>query len=82
MAAGFEAQGKFVEAADHYGKAAELAKFVMEKGQFQSSQARDLMLAGKSADAKKIWEALSKDESLPFAQEAQVRIGEIIGAAK
>ncbi len=82
IAAGFEAQGKFVEAAEHYGKAAAAAKFALEKGQLQSSQARSLMLAGKPDEARKIWEQLTKDESLPFAQEARVRLGEILGAAK
>ncbi len=82
IAAGYEAQGKFVEAAEHYGKAAGLAKLASDKGQMHSSQARSLMLAGKPEEAKKIWEELAKDESLPFAQEAQVRIGEIVGAAK
>ncbi len=82
IAAGYEAQGKFAEAADHFGKAAAASKFALEKGNLQSSQARALMLAGKSAEARKVWEELSKDESLPFAQEAQVRLGEIIGAGK
>lgn len=82
LAAGYEAQGKFADAAVHYGKAASVAKFALEKGQFLSSQARSLGLAGKPADARKIWEELSKDESLPFAQEAQVRLGELAGIAK
>ncbi len=82
IAAGYEAQGKFAEAGEHYGKAAGLATQAMEKGQMQSSQARALMLAGKPDEAKTIWEDLSKDESLPFAQEAQVRLGEIAGAKK
>lgn len=82
LASGFEGQAKYPEAAEHFGKAAGLAKFPMEKGQFLSSQARTLMLANKLADATKIWLELAKDESLPFAQEAQVRLGEIAGAAK
>ena len=82
IAAGYEAQNKFVEAAEHFGKAAALAKFPMEKGTFLSSQARALMAGNKPADARKIWEELTKDESLPFAQEAQVRLGEIVGSAK
>lgn len=82
IAAGYEAQSKFVEAAEHFGKAAALAKFPMEKGTFLSSQARSLMSGNKPAEARKIWEELAKDESLPFAQEAQVRLGEIVGSSK
>ena len=82
IAAGYEAQRKFVDAAEHFGKAAVLAKFPMEKGTFLSSQARALMAGGKLAEARKVWEELTKDESLPFAQEAQVRLGEIVGSSK
>ena len=82
IAMGYEAQGKREEAAAHYGKAAELAKFDAEKAQYQASQARHLMAAGKSAEAKAIWEQLSQREDLPVYQEARVRLGEIQGAAK
>ena len=40
-------------------------------------QARSLMAAGKNADAKKIWEELSKLEGEPVQQEATVRLGEL-----
>lgn len=82
LAVGYEAQGKFAEAADHYGKAAGLAKFPVEKGQYQSSQARAFMSAGKSAEAGKLWLELSKSDNLSFSQEAQVRLGEIAGLKK
>lgn len=81
-AAGYEAQGKFDLAAEHYGKAAAAAKFPLDRASNQANQARSLTSAGKNAEAKKIWEELAKDESLPFAQEAQVRLGEIAGAGK
>ena len=82
IGSGYEAQSKFVDAAEHFGKAAALAKFPMEKGTFLSAQARALMSGNKPAEARKVWEELRKDESLPFAQEAQVRIGEIVGSSK
>ena len=82
IAAGYEAQSKFVDAAEHFGKAAALAKFPMEKGTFFSSQGRALMSGGKLAEARTVWEELTKDESLPFAQEARVRLGEIVGLSK
>jgi predicted negative regulator of RcsB-dependent stress response len=82
IAMGYEAQGRREEAAEHYGKAAELAKFDAEKAQYQASQARHLMAAGKTAEAKAIWQQLSQREDLPVYQEARVRLGEIQGAAK
>jgi predicted negative regulator of RcsB-dependent stress response len=81
IAVGYELQGKLAEAADHYGKAAAAAKFDNDKFSYQASQARSLMVAGKAADAKKIWEDLAKSES-PVAQEANVRLGELAGAGK
>lgn len=81
IAVGFELQGKLAEAADHYGKAATAAKFDNDKYSYQASQARSLMVAGKAADAKKLWEELAKSES-PAAQEANVRLGELAGAGK
>ncbi|MCC6243802.1 MAG: tetratricopeptide repeat protein [Gemmatimonadaceae bacterium] len=82
MATGYEELGKFDQAAEHYGKAAAAAKYPLDKGAHLAAQARDLTTAGKLAEARKIWEELAKDESLPFAQEAQVRIGELAGAGK
>lgn len=82
IAVGYESQKQFDKAAEHYGRAASAARFKMDKGQHQASQARNLMAAGKTAEAKALWEELAKDESLPFAQEAQVRIGELVGAGK
>ena len=82
IATGYESQSKFEQAAEHYGKAAAAARFPMDKGANQAAQARNLMAAGKLAESKALWEALAKDEGTPFAQEAQVRIGELIGTGK
>ncbi|MES2522183.1 MAG: tetratricopeptide repeat protein, partial [Gemmatimonadota bacterium] len=82
IAMGYEAQGKYAEAADHYGKAAASAKFDGEKAQFEASQARHLMQAGKLEEARKIWEKYAQREDQPLFQEARVRLGEIAGAAK
>ncbi|MBL0172387.1 MAG: tetratricopeptide repeat protein [Gemmatimonadaceae bacterium] len=82
VAVGYEAQGKFEVAAEHYGKAATAAKFPLDKGANHANQARNLTLAGKTAESRKIWEELTKNEDLPFAQEAQVRLGELTGAGK
>lgn len=82
IATGFEAQGKFVEAAEHFGKAASASKFALDKAANQASQARSLTAAGKPEDARKIWEVLVTQEDTPYAQEARVRLGELIGIAK
>jgi predicted negative regulator of RcsB-dependent stress response len=82
IAMGYEAQGKREQAAEHYGKAANAARFDAEKAQYQAAQARQLAAAGKSAEAKAIWEQLGQREDLPVYQEARVRLGEILGAAK
>ncbi len=82
IATGYESQKNFEKAAEHFGKAAAAAKFPMDRGAHQAAQARNLMTAGKLAEAKALWEELAKNEELPFAQEAQVRIGEITGLGK
>ena len=63
-------------------KAASAARYPMDKGAHQAAQARNLTSAGKLAEARKLWEELAKNEELPFAQEAQVRLGELAGAGK
>jgi predicted negative regulator of RcsB-dependent stress response len=82
IAVGYESQGKFELAAEHFGKAAAAAKFPLDQGANKANQARNLTIAGKTAEARTIWEELAKDEDLPFAQEAQVRLGELAGAGK
>jgi predicted negative regulator of RcsB-dependent stress response len=82
MASGYEAEGKFDVAAEHYAKAASAAKFPLDKAANQANQARSLVAAGKLAEARPLWEELAKQEEFPYAQEAQVRLGELIGAGK
>jgi predicted negative regulator of RcsB-dependent stress response len=82
IAGGYESEGKFAEAAEHFAKAASAAKFPQDRGMAQAAQARSLMAAGKVTEAKALWETLAKDESLPFAQEAQVRLGELSSVSK
>lgn len=82
IAVGYESQGKFDLAAEHNGKAAASAKFPLDKAANEANQARNLTSAGKTAEARKIWEQLTKLEGLPFAQEAQVRLGELSGLNK
>lgn len=79
IAAGYEQKKDFVKAAEHYAKAASAAQFKSEKYNQQANQARSLMTAGKDADALKIWEELAKLDGEPIQQEANVRIGELLG---
>ncbi len=82
IAVGYESLGKFDQAAEHYGLAASAARFPLDKGSNQANQARSLTAAGKTTEARKLWEELAKHEGLPFAQESQVRLGELAGAGK
>ncbi len=82
IAVGYESQGKFELAAEHFAKAANASKFPIDKAANQANQARNFTAAGRSADARKLWEELAKNEDLPFAQEAQVRLGELAGLGK
>jgi predicted negative regulator of RcsB-dependent stress response len=77
IAAGYELKGNWMEAAAHYGKAASAAPFAAEKHQFEASQARSLMAAGKNAEARKLWESLALLDGNPVQQEANVRLGEL-----
>lgn len=81
IAAGYENLGQLDKAAEHYGAAASATSVKTEKEQYQTSQARSLLLAGKTEEAKKIFQELALDTGSPGAQEARVRLGEIAGAA-
>ena len=76
-AAGYEELKDFVSAAQQYSLAAQVTRFPVDKAEYRSAQARDLMAAGKLADAKSIWTELAKDETGPVAAEARVRLGEV-----
>jgi predicted negative regulator of RcsB-dependent stress response len=65
-------------AAASYGKAADATKLPGEKSLYLAKQARALMLAGKDAEAKVIWEKLATDpDALPVRNEASIRLGEL-----
>lgn len=81
IASGYENMGQLEKAAEHYGAAASATSVRTEKEQYQTSQARSLLLAGKTEEAKKIFQELALDTGSPAAQEARVRLGEIAGAA-
>lgn len=77
IAAGYEGQGKFAEAAAAYLRAAEEARFAADRVSYQADAARVLGAEGKVAEAVKLWQAIADDPSSPLADEARVRLGEL-----
>jgi predicted negative regulator of RcsB-dependent stress response len=72
------AQGKPTEAASAYQKAADATRYAGEKALYQSKAARALTAAGKTAEAKAIWERLATDpEAALVKNEALIRLGEL-----
>jgi predicted negative regulator of RcsB-dependent stress response len=72
------AAGKPEDAAKSYRKAAESISLPGESAVYLSKAGRALMLAGKDAEALKIWEKLATDpNALPVRNEALVRVGEL-----
>jgi predicted negative regulator of RcsB-dependent stress response len=76
-ATGYEALGKYKEAADHFGRAAAASTFDVDRANFKASAARAFTSAGDAASAKKIWTELATDPAGPAAGEARVRLGEL-----
>ncbi len=76
-AAGYEELKDFVAAAEQYKLAAGATQFPADKAKYQAAAARDYMVGGKPEEAKGIWAELAKDESVPEAAEARVRLGEL-----
>jgi predicted negative regulator of RcsB-dependent stress response len=79
VADGQLAQGQAEAAATTYGKAAEATELPGSRALLRAQQARALMLAGKNAEARTIWEELAKDpDAAVVANEANIRLGEIL----
>jgi predicted negative regulator of RcsB-dependent stress response len=75
--------GKIAEAAAEYEKAAGLTSMPNEKMMLLAKAGHSYMAAGKSAEAKKVWEAIAaQQESAALAAEARVRLGEIAAGGK
>jgi tetratricopeptide (TPR) repeat protein len=77
IATGYEEQGKFKEAAEHYARAASLTAFDMDRAAYRASAARAYARAGDVGAAKRIWSELAQDSDSPTAAEARVRLGEL-----
>jgi len=81
-AVGYEGQQKFDKAAEHYLAAVSKATLEGEKDSLKGEAARALALAGKKADALKIWTELASKVDSPMSAEARIRMGELSAAAK
>jgi hypothetical protein len=58
IAAGYEGQRKFEQAAERYRAAAEATSLPSEKASMRANEARALMAAGKAESARAIWAEL------------------------
>lgn len=77
IAAGYEGQGKYAEAAAAYLRAASDARFDADKVSYRADAARVLGAGGQVAEAVKLWQAIADDPTSPLADEARVRLGEL-----
>jgi predicted negative regulator of RcsB-dependent stress response len=70
--------GQPAEAAAEYEKAAAGTDMVLEKAQIQAKEARAYAAAGKTAEARKLFEALANQSDFAaVSAEAKVRLGEL-----
>jgi hypothetical protein len=73
---------KAAEAAAEYEKASGLTRMPLEKSMLLAKAGHAYMAAGKSPEAKKVWETIANGDVPELAGEARVRLGEIAGGAK
>ncbi len=82
LAAGYEGQANFAKAAESYASAAKAAGSETERDAHRLAQARSLMRAGSSAEAQALFQELSEKPGSPYAQEASVRLGELLASGR
>lgn len=82
MAAGYEQLKNFAEAASSYEKAAAAARFEADRHRYQSLAAQMYLMAGKPADATRLWTPIAADSKSVVAGEARVRLGEMATKAE
>jgi predicted negative regulator of RcsB-dependent stress response len=74
----YSQQSKYAEAAAEYQRAAEASSMPNEKAFLMTKAGHALMAAGKTPEARKIWETLANQSDNPsVAAEARVRLGEL-----
>jgi predicted negative regulator of RcsB-dependent stress response len=76
-AAGYEGQGQFDKAAEHYLNAVAKARLEGEKDYLKGEAARALAAAGKKAEAAKLWAELAEKTDSPMSSEGRIRVGEL-----
>jgi tetratricopeptide (TPR) repeat protein len=70
--------GKPADAVESYQRAADQARFDGQRAYALSKKAAALTVAGKTADARRIWEQLATEPwAVSVASEARVRLGEL-----
>ena len=69
---------KPAEAAEHYGKAADLTRFSADRDSYLADAARHLIAANDSAGARQLWQTIANNPKSEFAPEAHLRLGELI----
>jgi predicted negative regulator of RcsB-dependent stress response len=75
---GLLSQSKPAEAATAFQKAADATPFEGEKAIYLSKVARALAMAGKTNEARALWERLANDPSAALVRnEAEIRLGEL-----
>jgi predicted negative regulator of RcsB-dependent stress response len=77
LAAGYLDSKRYDEAATHFLEAAEQAAFRADRAAYRADAARAYQLAGRTAEARKIWVEQAADPESPAMSEARVRLGEI-----
>ncbi len=78
IADGQLASGQAAEAAETYQDAAAATTLVGEKTVYRSKAARALMAAGKTAEARTLWQQLADDPDAELVHaEARIRLGEL-----
>jgi len=77
LAAGYVDTKRYDEAVSHFLAAAQKAAFEADRDSYLAEAARVYQLAGKTAEARKIWAQQAEDIESPAMSEARVRLGEI-----
>ena len=77
IAAGYSDTQKYEEAAKRYLVAADKAPFPADKDLYSAEAARALTMAGKKAEARRIWLDIVARNDSPVVGEAKIRLGEL-----
>lgn len=77
IAAGYEQEGKFDEAAKQYLAAASAARSRSDRDRLRADAARVLTLGNQPTRAAQLWRDMATDPASSMAPEARVRLGEL-----